>query len=183
MSIHRVCVFCGSRTGNNSSHKAFARKLGRALAENKYGLIFGAGSIGLMNELANAAIENDGETHGVIPKHLNKRERAHTQIGSLDVTDTMHERKATMAELADAFIALPGGFGTFEELLEIITWAQLGLHNKPIIIANADGYYDTLIDFIDHAVATEFITSQNRKLFYTAATVKQCMEYLLAKTA
>lgn len=182
MSIRQVCVFCGSRSGNNSAHKAFAKELGHALADNKYGLIFGAGSIGLMNELANAAIEHGGDTHGVIPEHLNKRERTHASIGTLNVTKSMHERKATMAKLADAFIAMPGGFGTFEELLEIITWAQLGLHKKPIILANVDGYYDPLLAFFDHATASGFITFENRKLFYTATTIEQCMLYLLDET-
>ncbi len=182
MSKKHVCVFCGSRTGNNPTHVAFAKELGCALADKDYGLIFGAGSIGLMNELANAAIENGGHTHGVIPEHLNKRERTHERIGKLNVTQTMHERKATMAKHADAFIAMPGGYGTFEELLEIITWAQLGLHQKPIILANVDGYYDPLLAFFDQAVATEFITPENRKLFFTASTVEQCMEYLVDKT-
>lgn len=182
MDKHHVCVFCGSRTGNNPAHTAFARKLGRTLAENEYGLIFGAGSIGLMNELASAAIEHGGHTHGVIPEHLNKRERTHADIGKLNVTKDMHERKAMMAKHADAFIAMPGGYGTFEELLEIITWAQLGLHQKPVILANVDGYYDPLLTFFDHATATEFITPENRKLFYTATTVDQCMEHLMAKT-
>ncbi len=182
MSIRHVCVFCGSRTGNNPAHTAFARELGHALADNNFGLIFGAGSIGLMNELANAVIEQGGHTHGVIPEHLNKRERTHERIGKLKVTQTMHERKATMAKNADAFIAMPGGYGTFEELLEIITWAQLGLHEKPIIVANADGYYNPLLEFFDHAAAAEFITPENRKLFYTAATVEQCIEYLLDET-
>lgn len=180
MNKKYVCVYCGSRTGDNPAYAAFARKLGHALADNGYGLVFGAGSVGLMNEVANAVIERGGDTHGVIPQHLNERERAHTRLGKLQVTQTMHERKATMAESADAFIALPGGFGTFEELLEVITWEQLGLHNKPVIVANVDGYYDPLLTFFDHATASEFITSENRELFHTATTVEQCMEYVKA---
>ncbi|HLR76359.1 MAG TPA: TIGR00730 family Rossman fold protein [Balneolaceae bacterium] len=183
MSDCKVCVFCGSRTGNNPAHTAFAKNLGHTLAEHDFGLVFGAGSIGLMNEIANAVIENGGDTHGVIPQHLDKRERTHKRIGKLKITKNMHERKATMAKLSDAFIALPGGFGTFEELLEIITWAQLGLHKKPIIVANVDGYYDSLLTFFDEATATGFITPENRTLFYTATTVEQCIEYLISKTA
>lgn len=178
MSDYNVCVYCGSRTGNNPAHTAFAKELGYALADNNYGLVFGAGSIGLMNEIANAVIEQGGDTFGVIPTHLNTTERAHKHLGKLKITKDMHERKATMAKFADAFIAMPGGFGTFEELLEIITWLQLGLHKKPIIVANVDGYYDTLLAFFDEATATGFVTPQSRSLFYTATTVAQCMEHL-----
>lgn len=178
MSEYKVCVYCGSRTGNNPAHVAFAKELGHALADNNCGLVFGAGSTGLMNEVANAVIEYGGDTYGVIPEHLDKRERTHKRIGKLNITKNMHERKATMAKLANAFIALPGGYGTFEELLEIITWAQLGLHTKPIILANVDGYYNPLLAFLDSATTTGFVTPENRRLFYTAATVEQCMDYL-----
>lgn len=178
MAVRHVCVFCGSRKGTNPAHTRFARKLGRALARNDIGLVFGAGSVGLMNEVATAAIEEGGHTHGVIPSHLNKRERVHTDIAKLEVTETMHERKATMSALSDAYIALPGGFGTFEELLEVITWAQLGLHAKPVILANADGYYDKLIAFIDEAVKNEFITPRSRRMLNTATTVEQCLQLL-----
>ncbi len=178
MRIHHVCVFCGSRKGANPRHAKFARKLGTALAHHHICLVFGGGSVGLMNEVANAVIKSGGQTHGVIPKHLNRPERAHTGLAQLEVTDTMHERKAKMSALSDAYVALPGGFGTFEELLEVMTWAQLGLHMKPVILANVDGFYDQLIEFIDHAVATEFITPENRRLLKVATTVEQCMELL-----
>lgn len=178
MDVHHVSVFCGSRKGNNPAHTKFARKLGKALARNNIGLVFGGGSVGLMNEVANAVIDEGGHTHGVIPGHLNKRERTHPGVAKMDVTDTMHERKAKMSALCDAYITLPGGFGTFEELLEVITWAQLGLHAKPVILANVDSYYDKLIEFIDHAVATEFITPKNRQLFKAAETVEQCIGHL-----
>ncbi len=180
MAVHHVCVFCGSRKGNNSAHTEFARNLGKELAVHKIGLVFGGGSVGLMNEVANAVIDEGGHTHGVIPSHLNKRERTHPGLAQLDVTDTMHERKAAMSALCDAYITLPGGFGTFEELLEIITWAQLGLHDKPVILANVDGYYDKLIDFIDQAVATDFIDRANRDLIKTAENVEECIDYLQA---
>lgn len=176
--IHHVCAFCGSRKGNNPKHTTFARMLGTQLAENDIGLVFGGGSVGLMNEVANAVIAQGGHTHGVIPGHLNKRERIHTKVARMDVTDTMHQRKAKMSSLCDAYITLPGGFGTFEELLEVITWAQLGLHGKPVILANVDGYYDRLIEFINQAVETDFIAPANRKLLKTADTVADCMQLL-----
>ncbi|HYW36136.1 MAG TPA: TIGR00730 family Rossman fold protein [Balneolaceae bacterium] len=178
MNIRHVCVFCGSRKGTNPAHTYFARKLGTSLARENIGLIFGGGSVGLMNEVANAVIENGGHTHGVIPNHLKRPERTHTGVAQLEVTDTMHERKAKMSALCDAYVALPGGFGTFEELLEVITWAQLELHAKPVILANVDGYYDQLISFIDHAVEAEFVTPKNRRLLKTATTVEQCMQHL-----
>ncbi len=178
MAIKHVCVFCGSRKGTNPLHTTFARELGKSLAQNNIGLVFGGGSVGLMNEIANAVIEHDGHTHGVIPTHLNKRERIHPDVAKMEITDTMHERKATMSDLCDAYIAMPGGFGTFEELLEVITWAQLDLHDKPVILSNVDGYYDKLIDFFDHAVATEFIAPNSRRLLKTAETVEQCMQFL-----
>lgn len=178
MNIKHVCVFCGSSKGNNPSHATFARELGRTLAQNNIGLIFGGGAVGLMNEIANAVIENDGHTHGVVPTHLNRKERVHHNVAKMEVTDTMHERKATMSALCDAYIALPGGFGTFEELLEVMTWSQLGLHDKPVILSNVDGYYDKLIDFFDQAVATGFISPENRRLLKTANTVDQCIQLL-----
>lgn len=180
MSIHHVCVFCGSKKGNNPAHTKFAQELGSQLAAHNIGLVFGGGSVGLMNEVANAVIDAGGHTHGVIPNHLHKRERTHHGVAKMDITDTMHERKATMSALCDAYIALPGGFGTFEELLEVITWAQLGLHDKPVILANVDGYYDKLIAFIDEAVTTGFVTSSNRQLLKTAETVEQCIQHLTA---
>lgn len=178
MNIHHVCVFCGSSKGNNPAHATFAQKLGGALVKNNIGLVFGGGSVGLMNEVANAVIDGGGHTHGVIPGHLNKGERTHSGLAKLDVTETMHERKANMAALANAFITLPGGFGTFEELLEIITWSQLQLHAKPVILANVDGYYDKLIAFIDHAMDTGFIETKNRKLLNVAETVDDCISHL-----
>lgn len=181
MSNYNICVYCGSHAGNNPAYTTFAKTLGHAIADHNYGLVFGAGSIGLMNEVANAVIEHNGYTHGVIPEHLTKRECTHTQLSKLDITQDMHERKATMAASADAFIALPGGFGTFEELLEIITWAQIDLHNKPIIIANVDGYYDLLLQFFTHAMEAGFIPAESKKLFYEATTVDQCMTYLTKK--
>lgn len=178
MSVHHVCVFCGSKKGNNPAHTKFAQELGSQLAAHNIGLVFGGGSVGLMNEVANAVIDGGGHTHGVIPTHLHKRERTHAGVTKMEVTDTMHERKATMSALCDAYIALPGGFGTFEELLEVITWAQLGLHDKPVILANVDGYYNKLIEFIDEAVNSGFVDPGNRKLLKTAETVQGSIRLL-----
>lgn len=175
---HRVCVYCGSKTGNNSSFIPQTKALGYALASNNIGLVYGGGSVGLMNEIANATLSRGGQAHGVIPQHLYEMEVAHENLTALHITDTMHERKAMMAELSDAFIALPGGFGTFEELMEAITWLQLGIHHKPVIIYNIDGYYDKLIDFIDVAVEQQFITEDNRTLLKTGNSIEECLSHL-----
>ncbi len=174
----RVCVFCGSRVGENPIYSEQSKQLGKKLASNKIGLVYGGGSIGLMNEIANAALTYGGQVHGVIPEHLNEREVAHKQLTALHVTDSMHERKAMMAELSDAFIALPGGFGTFEELLEVITWSQLKIHEKAVIIFNIDGYYDKLIDFFDHAVTNGFITKENREALKIATSAGECLDFI-----
>ena len=174
----RVCVYCGSKTGSNPAFAEQSKKLGKALASNSIGLVYGGGSVGLMNEIANAALSRGGQVHGVIPQHLYDLEVAHENLTALHITDTMHERKAMMAELSDAFIALPGGFGTFEELMEAITWLQLDIHAKSVIILNIDGYYDKLIDFIDQAVVNGFITNGNRDSLKVADNVDQCLEYL-----
>lgn len=174
----RVCVFCGSSSGNNPSFAAKANKLGKRLASNNIGLVYGGGSVGIMNAIANGVITRGGSVHGVIPEHLNDREHAHKHLTALHITDTMHERKAMMAELSNAFIALPGGFGTFEELLEAITWTQLGLHDKSVIIYNMDGYYEGLINFIDHATEEGFISPENRQLLKIGNTIDECLQHL-----
>ena len=177
-STKRVCVFCGSSTGNNPAFASQAKELGQKLATNNIELVYGGGSVGIMNEVADGALSHGGQVHGVIPEHLNDREHAHSNLTALHITDTMHERKAMLAELADAFMALPGGFGTFEELMEAITWAQLGLHQKTVILYNIDGYYDKLIEFIDQSVVDGFISSQNRDLLKEANNVEKCLQYL-----
>ena len=174
----RLCVFCGSSTGSNPAYTEQALKLGKELASHNIGLVYGGGSVGIMNAVADGVLSRGGQVHGVIPEHLNDREHAHQQLTALHITDTMHERKAMMAELSDAFMALPGGFGTFEELLEAITWTQLGLHRKSVIIYNIDGYYDLLIDFIDHAAGEGFISPDNRQLLKVGNTIEECLQYL-----
>lgn len=175
---HRVCVYCGSKTGVNPAFTEQAKSLGNKLASNDIGLVYGGGSIGLMNEIANATLTRGGQVHGVIPQHLYDMEVAHEQLTALHITDSMHERKAMMAELSDAFIALPGGFGTFEELMEAITWLQLGIHNKSVILFNIAGYYDKLIDFIAEAVENGFITNGSSKSLKVANNVDDCLNHL-----
>src|SRR5271163_4044120 len=147
MNIKRVCVYCGSNSGSLPAFAVAARELGAALARRGLGLVYGGGCVGLMGVVADAVVAQGGEVIGVIPEVLAKREMAHFGLKDLRVVGTIHERKALMAELADAFIALPGGFGTMEELCEALTWAQLGLHHKPLGLLNVAGYYDPLLAF------------------------------------
>lgn len=164
ISRSRLCVFCGSASGVKPGYPAMARQLGREMAERGVSLVFGGGGIGLMGILADAVLAAGGEVIGVIPRGLASKEVAHQSLTTLHVVETMHQRKAMMAELSDAFLALPGGFGTFDELFEIITWSQLGIHRKPIGILNADGYFDPLITLIDHAVVEGFASAETRAL-------------------
>ncbi|ABS26802.1 TIGR00730 family Rossman fold protein [Anaeromyxobacter sp. Fw109-5] len=162
--MNRICVFCGSATGTNTLYAETARAVGRALARRGLGLVYGGGSVGLMGAVANGALELGGEVDGVIPRALQARELAHGGLTRLHVVASMHERKAKMAELADAFLALPGGMGTLEELSEILTWAQLGLHVKPCGVLDVGGYYRPLVAYFDHAVQEGFLRPEHRRL-------------------
>ena len=165
MSHHKlssVSVFCGSSFGSSPEYAAAARKLGRALAEQRITLVYGGGNVGLMGELADAALAGGGEVIGVIPHGLAVKELAHEGATKMHVVDTMHERKALMADLCDASLALPGGLGTLEEIFEIITWGQLGIHQKPCGFLNVAGYYDQLIGFLDFAAGQQFIKPEHR---------------------
>jgi uncharacterized protein (TIGR00730 family) len=157
----RVCVFAGSNAGRHQAYAQEAAALGRLLASRGIGVVFGGGKVGLMGILADAAMAAGGEVIGVIPSALVSKEIAHDRLTELRVVQSMHERKAMMAELSDAFIALPGGWGTLEELFEVITWAQLGLHRKPCGLLNAGGYFDPLLTFLTHAVAEGFVREQH----------------------
>jgi uncharacterized protein (TIGR00730 family) len=168
--VKRVCVFCASKLGARPVYVEAARDLGRTLAERGLAIVCGAGGVGLMNELSNAALAAGGEVIGVIPHALVERELAHKGLSELRVVDSMHERKALMADLSDAFVALPGGYGTFEELLEIVTWAQLGLHEKPCGLLNVAGYYVRLQQFLDHAVQERFLNPEHRALLLVGET-------------
>jgi uncharacterized protein (TIGR00730 family) len=167
--MKRVCVFCGSSPGKSPVFLEAARATGRALAERGIGLVYGGGSVGLMGAVADATLDAGGEVVGVIPRALELRELAHRRLTTLHVVGSMHERKARMAELADGFVALPGGMGTLEELAEILTWAQLGLHARPIGLLDAAGYYRPLIQFFDQAVAEGFIRPDHRRLLLVGA--------------
>jgi len=156
-SLRNICVYCGSGPGTNPAFAAAARDFGRILADNGIGLVYGGGSIGLMGEIATAALNHGGRVTGVIPEFLVARERVLRQSQDIVVTRDMHERKREMFERADAFVALPGGIGTLEELVEQLTWAQLGRHKKPILIANIDGFWDQLCALLDHMRALEFV--------------------------
>lgn len=162
--MRRVCVFCGSSRGADPVYGALARHTGTLLAERGLTLVYGGGGIGLMGALADAVLAAGGHVIGVIPEALAVREVAHAGLPDLRVVPSMHARKALMAELADAFVALPGGLGTLEELFEIVTWAQLGLHAKPCGVVNANGYYDPLVALLDRAVAAGFVRPEHRAL-------------------
>jgi len=162
--MKRVCVFCGSRNGTRDQYVAAARRTGEALARRGIGLVYGGGGIGLMGILADAAVSAGGDVIGVIPKALMAREVAHRGLPDLRVVASMHERKALMAELADAFVALPGGFGTLEEFCEALTWAQLGIHRKPCGLLNVEGFFDPLLSLFDHAVRERFVSPDHRSL-------------------
>jgi len=155
--MNRVCVFCGSSSGVRPEYADAARELAAALSRRGLGLVYGGGSVGLMGVIANAMLADGREVIGVIPKPLGPRELAHTGLTDLRFVASMHERKATMASLSDAFIALPGGLGTLEETLEMLTWAQLGIHGKPVGVLNIGGYYDGLLKFLAHAVREGFV--------------------------
>ena len=155
--MKRVCVFCGSSPGNNPVYIKTARKLANAIINKNYGVVYGGGAVGLMGVIAKSISDANGEIIGVIPKNLLDRDVAYTKLEDLRIVDTMHERKEMMHNLSDGFIALPGGFGTFEEIFEAITWAQLGLHKKPCGILNINHYFDRLVDFLNVAVEQGFI--------------------------
>ena len=155
--MQRICVYCGSSPGRRPIYAENARRLAQSLVERGLGLVYGGASVGVMGVLADAVLAAGGEVVGIIPQGLVAKEVGHTGLSDLRVVDSMHERKALMADLADGFIALPGGFGTLEELFEIITWAQLGMHRKPCGLLNTEGYYDGLIAFLRHAAAERFV--------------------------
>jgi uncharacterized protein (TIGR00730 family) len=162
--VRRLCVFSGSSPGAHPDYADAARELGRELAAQDIGLVYGGASVGLMGVVADAALQAGADVVGVIPQALVDREIAHPGVSDLRVVGSMHERKALMAELADGFVALPGGMGTLEELFEVYTWTQLGLHSKPLGLLDVRGYYAQLAAFLDHAVAERFLTAEHREM-------------------
>jgi len=167
--FQRLCIFCGSQRGREPLYAAAAADMARLLAQHGITVVYGGGHVGMMGVLAEATLAAGGKVIGVIPEGLKRRELAHSNLTQLIVTRTMHERKQRMAELSDGFVALPGGFGTFEEFCEIVTWAQLGLHEKPCGLLNVNGYYDPLLAMFDHALHEGFLRPQYRGLVLTAS--------------
>jgi uncharacterized protein (TIGR00730 family) len=178
--MRRICVFCGSSPGARPSYADAARVLGVELVRRRLALVYGGGHVGLMGALADATLTHGGEVVGVIPAPLVARELAHRGLTDLRVVDSMHERKATMASLCDGFIALPGGLGTLEETLEILTWAQLGIHRKPVGVLNIDGYYDGLLRFLTHAVREEFVRPEYFALLLFGDTPAELLDKFAA---
>jgi uncharacterized protein (TIGR00730 family) len=167
--MHRVAVYCGSSCGKDPCYRQTAAQFGRLLAERNYGLVFGGGKVGLMGILADAALAAGAEVIGVIPEFLATKELLHPDLSDLRLVADMHSRKALIAELSDAFVALPGGLGTLDELFETLTWSQLGLHAKPVGLLNIKGYFDPVIEFVDRAVAAGFCLPEHRDLFFSEA--------------
>ena len=174
--MKRICVFCGSSAGSQPEYRACAEQLGVELSHRKIGLVYGGGNVGLMGAIADSVLEAGGEAVGVIPEHLMTREIGHKRLTKLHIVHSMHERKALMADLSDAFIALPGGFGTLEEFCEVLTWSQLGLHAKPCGIVNVLGYYTPLLAMLDRAVQERFLKPRNRALVLACETPLELLQ-------
>lgn len=173
-----ICVYCGSRESNNPRFPELAQKAGREIARRNWGVVYGGGKVGMMGKLADAALDSNGEVFGVIPTRLKKAEVAHTELTDLHETQDMHTRKALMESLSDAFLILPGGFGTLDEFFEILTWKQLGIHNKPIFLLNSEGYFDGLVNFTENAIQYDFIRKKSLKLFKVCTNIDSCIEML-----
>ena len=178
--VERVCVFCGASPGANPAYAEATAELARLLVADGVGVVYGGGGVGLMGALADAVLAEGGEIIGVIPRALVDREIAHRDVPDMHVVGSMHERKALMAELADAFVALPGGIGTLEELFEVYTWAQLGLHTKPCALLNVEGYYEGVAGFLAHAVEERFLPQETRDLLMVERDPAALIERLKA---
>ncbi|WP_437274692.1 TIGR00730 family Rossman fold protein [Sorangium sp. So ce375] len=179
-TLSRICVYCGSNPGASPAYREAAVRLGELLAARGIGLVYGGGRVGLMGAVADAALARGGEVIGIIPHFLNQREIEHRGLTELRVVETMHQRKAEMAALADAFIALPGGVGTLEELFEVWTWTQLGSQEKPVGLLDVAGYYRPLIAFLDHVVAEQFMKPAHRAVLQVADDAAALLELLAA---
>jgi uncharacterized protein (TIGR00730 family) len=175
-----LCVYCGSRAGDDEAFESAAKAIGHAIGRRGWRLVYGGGRAGLMGSVADAALEAGAEVIGVIPKALMGRELGHDGLTALHVVDTMHERKRLMAERSDAFVALPGGIGTFEELFEVWTWLQLGYHDKPVGLLNAASYYDSLLEFLDQSVARGFVPRAQRDLLQVRSEPNALLDRLAA---
>ncbi len=176
--ISSLCVYCGSHTGRNNHFKKIARKLGNILVEENIRLVYGGGNVGLMGVLANTVMDNGGKVTGIIPFHLDEEEIGLRQATNFYVVNNMHERKRMMFDHSDAFLVLPGSIGTLDETIEVITWKQLRLHNKPVILVNSDNYWDPLLALIENFIREEFTTPATFDLFHVVKTVDEVMPLL-----
>ncbi len=176
--MKKICVYCGSRTPNDTELSSLAVEAGKQIARNGWSIVYGGGKVGMMGLVANAALEGNGEVIGIIPTALKKAEVVHTGVTTLHETQDMHTRKAMMESISDAFVVLPGGYGTLDEFFEILTWRQLGIHNKPIILINKNGYFDGLQVFVDKALDENFITDKSVSLFHIVPELEDCFEIL-----
>ncbi|MFW6413108.1 MAG: TIGR00730 family Rossman fold protein [Oceanicaulis sp.] len=180
MKLESICVYCGSNTGAAPSYVDAARAMGRTLAERGVRLVYGGGQVGLMGVVADACLEAGGRVVGVIPNFLHQKEVAHPRVDDMRIVTSMHERKLMMAEESDAFVAMPGGLGTMEELFEVWTWSQLGRHEKPVGVLNVNGYYDGLMDFLDHMRGEGFVEAKHRGMLKCAETPDAIVDALEA---
>ena len=179
--MKRLCVFCGSSLGTQQEFIDTARLLGRTMVRRGLGLVYGGGNIGLMGIIAETVLKEGGEVIGIIPEALVDKELAFHEITDLRIVKTMHERKALMSDLCDGFVALPGGFGTLEEICEMITWSQLGIHHKPCGLLNTQGFFDSLLTFFDHQVQQGFITHSNRTLVFEAKDPDSLLDFMFKR--
>ena len=178
--MKRICVFAGSNAGVRDEYRAAAEQLGRTLVERGIALVYGGARVGLMGVLADTVLAGRGDVTGVMPEALVAKEVAHNGLADLRVVGSMHERKALMAELADGFIALPGGWGTWEEFFEVLTWAQLGLHDKPCALLNIAGYFTPMLAAVEHSIAEGFVKQESRPMVITAASSGELIDRMLA---
>lgn len=181
--IRTLCVYCGSSQRGKESHREAAVRFGSIMADSGIRLVFGGGRVGLMGLIADSVLAGGGEVVGIIPRFLDQVEIGHNEVTELIVTENMHDRKAKMAQLSDGFVILPGGLGTLDETFEILTWKQLQLHDKPIVIVDLDGYWKPLVDLIDHMVAEDYARPENRDLFRVVAGVEDVLPALQAMPA
>ncbi len=178
MSLTSICVFCGAKSGTRPIYAEAAREVGRSIAENGWRLVFGAGDAGLMGEVARAAIQGGAPTLGVIPMHLMNREKGKRDLSTFVITEDMHERKKVMFMNSDAIVVLPGGAGSLDEFFEVLTWAQIGLHQKPILLLDIEGYWQPLVSLLDHLIAEGFADASLRQLFRVVGSPKALAEAL-----
>jgi len=173
--LKSLCVYCGSRTGNKKAFQKLSNDVGEILSQSKIKLIYGGGNVGLMGIIANSVMKNGGEVHGIIPEHLNKIEKSHDKITKLTIVENMHQRKKLMFDHSDAFLVLPGSIGTLDETIEIITWKQLGLHDKPIIILNSENYWTPFLALLDNIIEYEFTLPKTLDLFHVIHSAEELL--------